>query len=319
MKSAPENPQGNVLPPGIHPGGLARALELSGYPLQGIVAGMLEPEFHVIEEWGYIDRDTKEHRALDLYAHHAGSLGEVQTINPRLTLLIECKRSAHPYIFFRSTTANRPHRFPSISGFPKDFFKLQEAISGRYREISAAEILGLERHPFVSEGPVRCATFTKGTPSGDKVNLSGSDPFNSLVLPLTKALDHYVSLTRSSGWTNHLYPSLTLCISVLDAPMLVVDDPAKPGEPSLNPWVRIIRREANPDERARRSGWYKFYTVDAVHLEFFSEYVRKHILPFFRHFADRVSVAADVLENGGLVDELDAWDWDALRPIPKKA
>lgn len=315
MKSVPENPCGNVLPPGVHPEGLAKALELSGYPLQGIVARMLEAQCHVIEEWGYIDRDTKEHRALDLYAHHSGKLGVAEAINPRLTLLIECKRSAHPYIFFRSTTANRPHKFPSIAGLPKEHFKLQELGSGRYREVPAAELLGLDQHPFVLNGPARCATFTKGTPSGDKVSLSGNDPFNGLVLPLTKALDHYLGLTKPSGWMTHLYPSVTLCISVLDAPMLVVDDPAHPGQPSLNPWARIIRREANPDERARHSGWYKFYTVDAVHLEFFPQYLEHHLFPFFHHFAKRVTLGAEVLRNGGVVDSLEAWHWDSIQPI----
>ena len=64
----PANPEKNSLSTGVNEAELIRAIDMSGYPLQGVVAGKLKEHFTVSEEWGYLDRDTKEHRSLDLHA-----------------------------------------------------------------------------------------------------------------------------------------------------------------------------------------------------------------------------------------------------------
>lgn len=165
-------------------------------------------------------------------------------------------------------------------------------------------------------GPPRCASFTKAIPSGKKVKLSGTDPFNNIVLPLTKALDHAISSRRLSSLFKQLLPSLTLCVSVLDAPMLLVDDPANPGAPILTPWVRIIRREANADKQRKRSGWYRFYVVDAVHAGFLEEYVANHVMPFYSSFQDVMIRKGLIFSKGGEVDSLSDFAWPDVRPLP---
>ena len=103
MRHSSTNPPTNVIPPGIEEPNLVRAVEMSGYPLQGIVAEkLLLGGFTITEEWGFIDSETQEHRSLDLRAFQfTGNPSSGSGVIPQLTLLIECKRTGHPYVFFR--------------------------------------------------------------------------------------------------------------------------------------------------------------------------------------------------------------------------
>jgi len=57
LNSTEDNPVGNRLGPSVTEESLIKAIVSSGYPLQGVVAHKLKEDFHVTEEWGYIDRD----------------------------------------------------------------------------------------------------------------------------------------------------------------------------------------------------------------------------------------------------------------------
>jgi hypothetical protein len=315
MRTHQTNPERNQLPPGIDEEVLLRSIESSGYPLQGIVAGLLSQQFTVAEEWGFLDRDTKEHRTLDLYASRVLSQEENAPIQPTLILLIECKRSRQPYVFFQSAAKRPLLRFPHIAGLRNGEVVIQEAGGKRISHMPGASGLQINELPFVNPGPPSCAAFTKAIPTGKKVELSGTDPFNSLVLPLVKALDHASDRFKVKGEVTQLFPKIVLCVSVLDAPMLVVEDPHRPADPVLAPWVRIVRQEANPDPKAW--DWYRFYFVDAVHIDFFEAFIQQHLLPFAEEFSRRAIQLGGVLLGGGEVSRLGEWKWNDVRPRPK--
>jgi hypothetical protein len=69
MKESPENPTSNALGSGLQPLQVEQAVERSGYPLQTIVAQRLLNNFHVTEEWSFVDRSDGKHRSLDLFAY----------------------------------------------------------------------------------------------------------------------------------------------------------------------------------------------------------------------------------------------------------
>lgn len=76
MKTIDNNPPSNVLGPGITEDSLKSAISNSGYPLQTIVADYIRTELNAVlewpysiqQEWAYIDKDTGEHRAIDIFA-----------------------------------------------------------------------------------------------------------------------------------------------------------------------------------------------------------------------------------------------------------
>src|SRR5437762_4458755 len=115
MNQHSDNPRGNQLPAGVDEGQLVDAVKASGYPLQSLVAQELASRFEVIEEWGYTDRTTKEHRTLDIYAfcELGDGTGEGR---PRLHLLVECKRSSLPFVFFPPGVPWMALDFPEVLG-----------------------------------------------------------------------------------------------------------------------------------------------------------------------------------------------------------
>jgi hypothetical protein len=82
---------------------------MSGYHLQTVVARQLSGSGVVTEEWSYRDRISGEPRPLDVFAHRRLKAGSVKC-DISLNLLIECKKSDLPYIFFEAATAHGSNR-----------------------------------------------------------------------------------------------------------------------------------------------------------------------------------------------------------------
>ncbi|MGA9393662.1 MAG: hypothetical protein WBV69_24735 [Candidatus Sulfotelmatobacter sp.] len=308
MDQSSDNPAGNKLGASINEPNLVRAIRGSGYPLQGVVAYGLKGSFRVAEEWGYIDRDTKEHRSLDIFA--SKMTPAEGTVQPGLALLVECKRSINPYVFFRNVIDREILGFPKIGGLTGSTMFLKEMKSNRVLQTLGTVTLGLAELPFVRPGPPHCSAFAMATAQGDKVQMSGEDPYKSLILPLTKAMDHAVGLYQAGDHPTSLYPTIILAVAILDAPILVVDNPRDPA-PALTPWVRVPRQEA----RANHAwGSHVYYVVDMVHADFLDQFISTHLIPFFDEFASRSIKLSSVLFKGGAVENLDRWRWDEVKP-----
>jgi hypothetical protein len=277
---------------------------------RGVIAAKLKEGFGVTEEWGYIDRETKEHRSLDIFAFRG--MPADGNIQARLALLIECKRSINPYVFFRNVVDREIPGFPNIGGLTVNSMFLSALTSNRSLQTSPPELLGLPELPFVRPGPPHCSAFGMATAQGDKVYMSGEDPYKSMILPLTNAMDHAASLYQAREKPTFLRPTLILGIGVIDAPMLVVNNPREPI-PSLTPWVRVPRQEARVDNSWRQ---HVYYVIEVVHSDFFDEFVSDHLVPFFNEFAARVSRQSSVLLKGGIVANIDNWRWDEVNPKP---
>ncbi len=314
MRVSSNNPTRNQLPQGLNAGELITAIELSGYPLQNVVASKLKNTFAVTEELGYIDIETKEHRSLDLFAYHPLVEEGSQSVKPSLVILIECKRSRHPFVFFQGVV-NRPiNNFPIVAGLQRGVIEIHDR-SNSSREIPGASVLGLDTHSFVNAGPPRCIAFGSAIPKGDKVDLSGSETFNKVVLPLSKSQEHAFQIYKPVTKSPIIYPTMLICLCVIDAPMVLVESPEQTNDPLLIPWTRIVRHEAVED--SRNPGKSQFYTIEAVHIDYLDEYLNDHLLPFANEFKMRTINAEDILLRGGEVDDLDQWDWRNIRSRPK--
>ena len=311
MRSEPTNPVANTLPKGLKEGELVQAIATSGYPLQGIVARKLQSSFTVIEEWEFVDDSTKEHRNLDLLAlkrlatDNGSSIGSV-------ALLVECKRSRHPFIFFKKVTGVGPPRFPIIAGVPGGSVWVHEG-EARKRgvELAPATALGIDVDAFVTSGPPTCVSIARANVSGEKVTLSGSESFRELVLPLIKALRYSQTLYKKTSAP--AYPVMLLCVAVLDAPMVLVEDPDKADDPVLCPWVRLERREPNTE-----NSWTKtrFYGVDVVHADFLEEFLSDHLSQYIQLFKDRVTTHGNLLNGSAHIDTIDNFNWVRIKPGP---
>jgi hypothetical protein len=308
MRADTSNPSSNAIPHGMKEAALIKAITTSGYPLQGLVARRLQQDFSVVEEWDFVDDSKDEHRNLDLLAVRRLRSSESRELGS-VSLLVECKRSRHPFVFFKKVTGVGPPRFPVIAGVPGGTVNVKETNGGnRGIELAPATALGIDLDAFVRSGPPTCATMTRATANGEKVELSGSESFRELVRPFNKALRYSQGLYKKDR--SPAYPVMLLCIAVLDAPMVLIEDPETASDPVLSPWVRFERREPNPDKYA----WTKtrFYGIDVVHADFLDTYVCKHLLPYIALFEERLGSHGPLLDGRGAIDTIDDYKWERL-------
>lgn len=312
MRMSPNNTPDNTLPAGIEESSLIDAVERSGYPLQSVVADQLQSRFKVAEEWGYVDR-SGDHRSLDVLAYRTLSEGTDElaegtdeTVQPSVALLIECKRSRLPYVFFQSIDRRSPG-VPAVSGTPHGKITIRQKTSSTThwsKSLGPVDGLRLDLEPFISSPPV-CSVFSAAQRKGDGFQLSGDVPFNKIVMPLINALEDQMERGKPLDHRPRLFPRLIVLVAVVDLPMVLVEGPGRSADPVLAPWVRVIRQEA-PGFDDRFARW-RYYGVDVVHISFLSAYVEDHLLPFADEFAARVTRYSHVLEHGLTVRDLDDW------------
>jgi hypothetical protein len=278
MDQHSENPPTNRLPTGIDEAKLLEAVRSSGYPLQSLVAQDLSSRFTVVEEWGYTDRTTKELRSLDIYAFR--ELGAAQdAVRPRLHLLMECKRSDMPFVFFPPGVRRPSWDFPEMLGFSGFHLSLGNNTT---QGASPATFFCAEELPFVSSNAKLAVTLTRSERKGANLELSGQVPFNQIVLPLASAMEQ---LRQMFGGGSSNTPMIVLSVCVVDAPMIVASGTPEAPRLSLEPWVRVVRQETIQDVHHWKR---QHYTVDCVHRDFLSAYLESHALPFAEALATRV-------------------------------
>jgi hypothetical protein len=237
-KHVPENPEANRLLAGVSVEHLEEAIRVSGYPLQRVVAQELQSVFSVTEEWGYLDRGSKEHRALDVFAYR--NLGEADTVLLGAALLVECKRSDLPYVFFEAAALMTPREFPVVAGLHGKTLSLHVDGHGS-RSATVTEFLKLTDFPFVCNGPPVCSSFARAERKGERLDLSGSVPFNQVVLPLVSAVQHFIRQYKEVGSGIAFGAFLALPICVVDGPMVSVTGGPEDLRLNMSPWIRVVR------------------------------------------------------------------------------
>jgi hypothetical protein len=238
------------------------------------------------EEWAYLDKDSDTVRALDIFAEiylTDDKVAKRRTFTPHLHMLIECKQSELPYIFFlRSSPPGLSVEFPEIAGIKRDLkmFRQKDDIDplGEHSvALSVYDALAFYDFPTFEKPPFYAISLAKAARrGGSKLELTGEDAYRSLTLPLLKAADHLKSImgTTEKPFT---YPrcSLVAPVAVVDAPMIgVLYREGKNLMISL-PWVRMSYLEPGNE----RDGWsgrtdsdVRHY--DVIHKDFLAQYTK---------------------------------------------
>jgi hypothetical protein len=312
MQRPPENPSSNRLPSGVGEDDLRAAILKSGYPLQSRVAAELDGTFGVIEEWGYIDRESKEARSLDLNAFKPVPIDPANVYQPAVSLLIECKRSELPFVFFEATVDKPPRNYPRILGLAPQRLRLLSSKGSL--EVQPSEFLALGDLPLVSSGPPLSRSFSRVEHLGSRLDLSGQVVYRDIMLPLISAMHHWEQMGRISSEQKQYFPSITFAICVLDAPMVLVGGPPKKSLVSLRPWVRVLRQESFLNDNRVD---YRHYSVDFVHADFMSSFVKEYVLPFTGEITTRLEKAKHLLARGeARVQDWQHFTWEELLRSP---
>ncbi len=287
MKSSGNNTAANALTAGVTAKDIVEAVERSGYPLQTLVAAELSKSFHLREEWSYIDRDSGGLRTTDILASQPLYVLEKLEgkVRPELNLIIECKKTELPLVFFGSTQRPWTFDFPSVAGLNHTTIKIKTDDDRSSWTLKILHALDLQDHPFLLNERLS-STFGKCNRKGSGLELSGDETYNGIVLPLIKAVSHF-ELSNSPRDT-HVYfdARLTLPIAVVDAPMVHVELKDGKLEPLLKPWIRVARHEYDKDS----TEWHKdrLWGIEIVHISFLKTYIEEHLIPFALEFGKRV-------------------------------
>jgi len=318
MQQSPNNPPTNQLRPGIEEIQIKNAVEQSGYPLQTHVADILRSTpgpkaegFYVQEEWSYVDRDTSELRSADLHASVRLYDWDPQPrVRPELNLLIECKQSQLPYVFFLGRGRLRLLGFPAVAGLRQDKVVVTSDDDPSSWTYSIIHALDLHDDPFQREPPF-CHTLSKCVRKGAEIELSGSDAYNGLVLPLIKAVHHFKGSQSPVETAWYFDSHLTLGVGVIDAPMIATTVDGAAPVLSAVPWVRVLRHEYH--QEADRFERDQLWVVDVVHRDYFAKYLTEWVLPFAQRFGERVLRHATELATGeGFVKGMGADSWSNI-------
>lgn len=261
-----------------------KAIEKSGYPLQLQVGALLDKYFSVEHEWAYLDRDTQELRNIDLFAYKLFRDKKMKDaeIYPQLDLIVECKKSELPIVFFTNGFKPRSTYFLSLSGLKNDSITIKTDDSRSTWSVPPAMVLGLAKELFVRE-PIYSSFFSRLVRKGKEFELSGSDFFNSVVNPISKAIlyNKKVNATPLKTFV-HFSLHLMVGLSVVDAPMLTAGLSENGTEIHEAKWVRMIRQDIDSGRN------YESIPIDIVNISFLQEYLEKYLLPF----SDKFSVNA---------------------------
>lgn len=311
------NPPRNALGAGLTLDKVGAAIAKSGYPLQTYVAHTLRDlEFTVSPEWSFIDRDTQNLRSMDLHATlRLYERGDQTRARPAIDLVVECKQSELPFVFFTGETMPWTARFPYVVGLKSDRFSISTDESGNGWSTDIQSALGLDKHPFSTAAPIAYTMSKCQRKGGSDVILSGEEAYSGIILPLVKAL-HHLKVAESPPKTAHYFDiHYSVAVAVLDAPMLAFEN----GITSMSPWVRLLRHEAG-DAKLGKNDRGKTLAVDVVHRDFLESYIQDHLLPAARDFADKVlrhpTEVADC-EGYVLAENARTMDYEPhLRPKP---
>jgi hypothetical protein len=294
---------------------LMDAVKRSGYPFQAEVAHDLRStlsnlggRFFIQEEWVFVDSETEQARALDVWARVPliGS-GDQKTrgarFPPHLNMLIECKQSELPYVFFlRSELSGENLNFPEIAGMVDDRLQLFRVSSDRKPtgvslKMSLHTALSSESLEFCNLPAPVAISFAKVLRKGSKLELTGEDTYRAITMPLGKAAD-YLKSSYDVQQADQVRLNFVVCIAVLKAPMVGVY--LHNGKQMLidTPWIRVMRMEPHDKGKGevnRANATIRYF--DVIHFDYFKQYV-KVLMRDMSEFGKRCIDNWEVIKSG---------------------
>ncbi|MFG2448565.1 hypothetical protein ACGFSG_04255 [Streptomyces sp. NPDC048512] len=242
-------------------------------------------DFKIQEEWAFIDRESGQTRSIDILVDLAFPHDYKEPnskLRTRLNLLVECKQSDLPYVFFLRKSAPVQHNeFPEIYGLDgqdiRVFTNAAKEESTRDDSFSwwmnLRDALDFAEIPFFGAPTLYAISFAKAMRRGPKLELTGEDAYRSLTLPLLKAADHLKSLSKPTEGHPLLFPRIVINLAVVRAPMICAFENNGKSELIALPWVRVSHLEPTEGGESGPSlnGAVRYF--DVVHESFLAKYL----------------------------------------------
>lgn len=309
-------PEYSQLNNGMTPEDLKEAIGKSGYPFQATTAaalqGLLGRHFRDVkiqEEWEYIDRETQQARSVDILAKvhltdfnfHGVQSWETLPIFSHLSLVIECKQSENPYIFFlRESPPEGSPSFPEMVGPIKKMIRIYDRVEtgevlSKSSAMSSRAALGFYEFNYILPSLPYAISFAKIMRNKSKIELSGEETYRALTYPLLKAVDHLRSIADLDQQLSQLF---FIPIAIVRAPMFGSIF-MKNGEQRLIslPWVRVSRLEPSQNSSGMQGFSDEVRYFDVVHESHLEKYI-EHLVSAFSQISQRIVEHSGELRAG---------------------
>ena len=99
---------------------------------------------------------------------------EQSRVRPCLNLVIECKQTDRPYVFFCTGAPHHSSQFPLVAGLYSDCIEIRTDDDESTWILPVAAAMNLSGHPFLVAAPFACTTMSKRS-ARKEAELSGSD------------------------------------------------------------------------------------------------------------------------------------------------
>lgn len=315
MDSAQDNPAANTFSSGVTEAKVEKAIQASGYPLQLVVSQALSSNFSLQEEWSFVDSISGLTRTIDIVASK-GLYEHIESgprVRPGLDLVIECKQSDLPYIFFLSESRPWVKNFPIIAGLKDRKIVISSDDDPSTWSYDPLHLLGLNEHSFLKETVPYCMTFSKCVRKGSDFALSGSDSYQNLIFPIIEATNYFDEVQRPTPTAYYFDCRMVVGVAVLDAPMVGVHLTDTGTKIEMLPWVRVVRHQPlDGNDKFDRS---QVFGIDMIHKDYLLTYIDQHVLPFANEFSSLILKHPDVMaEARGFVPGMGQESWMDIEP-----
>lgn len=180
---------------------ILNALESSGFLFEQEIATILEGNgFHVETSWPFLDADTSKSREIDIRAIKNYLRSDDHKLQVFAELLVECKDSGSPFVFLERQKNKREQQYqnPKEYVFPKKHYRHYFG-AGSYREVPAFEHLGLGASHYYFKEQSKTTQFSKIVRKGSDWVANHEGIYDSLFLPMAKALETRVNSLPAPG------------------------------------------------------------------------------------------------------------------------
>ncbi len=248
------------------------AVRRSGYLMDQEVATVLEDlGFHVQTSWPFEDPDEGESRELDVRAiRRIIDEGLLQLF---VEIFCECKSGEDsPFVFLsRRKGLIDQNVCPIHYLFPHEVY--EEPIPNGSREVKAFAYFNIARYHYWFKIEQKAVQFAKIVRNKQKWEAQHDGLYNSILLPLAKALTQRAKAIRQQKPLNLCFP-----IVVLKSPLYLIDSTKKPLQLEKVPHVSFFRRLDSSTVKGE-------YLVDFVALDGLADFIQQKVMPFVEQVA----------------------------------
>lgn len=275
---------------------VGEALRKSGYLMEQEIASRVEGlGFQTRTNFPYVDSDENKSREMDVAAYHQFYKNEDKKVSGFVELIIECKQSNFPYAFIsRNKMASDYTVLPEEFAFSKSRFEIKYEVGGSafVRFENPFHNLGIDKIHYSYDRPEKTVQFCRIDRSGKNWNANHAGLYDSIFLPLTKALSFRKSklpVDQRGGQWNHVW---------IFIPMVVVKGKMYKVQSHIDPEKIEEIKHVTFSRDIYVGNEMKRYSVEFISSDYLETFIGETLNPFLAKFIEILSANPEILRNG---------------------